>query len=274
MADPYFAEAWGFTGVTIGSTDVVAGDALYFDGTDWELADASDNTKFTELLAAESFDSGARGIGVVGGILVDTDAPYTQGSSMYLSETAGAITATRPTGAESLAQVLGFCLSTSEVKMEVGPLREQSISLTPITDGTAAFAQNADWTGVLLAAANEASGYTFEVPRNMVERVTESLWWTVGASSPALDASDTYTIDVSGGIDDETTTTTEDGITAAALTVADNDLKKADVSAAFDATGLIAPGNVIGVDVDKAAEGAGGDDPLMLCLVVTYRVVG
>lgn len=84
---------------------------------------------------------------------------------------------------------------------------------------------------------------------------------------------DTYTIDVSGGIDDETTTTTTDGITAAALTVADNDLNRADVSAAFDGTGLLAPGNIIGVDVDKAAEGTAGDDPLMLACVVVLLVV-
>lgn len=271
MADPYFGEAWGFTGITIGSTNVTAGDALYFDGTDWELADADDNTKFTELFAAETYDSGARGIGVVGGILVDTDAPYTQGQSMYLDTTAGAITATRPTGAENLMQVLGFCVSTSEVKMSCPPLHEETISLSPINDGTAANSQRNDFTGVLLAAAAEAAGYTFMVPQNMVENVIQYLWWTgVGT---ALDTSDTYTIDVSGGVDDETNTATTDGITAAALTVAADDLNRADVSNAFDASGLLAPGNIISVDVDKAAEGTGGDDPLMLACVVVLRCV-
>jgi hypothetical protein len=88
-----------------------------------------------------------------------------------------------------------------------------------------------------------------------------------------LDTSDTYTIDVSSGVDDETTTTTTDGISAASLAVASADLKRADVSAAFDATGIIKPGNVVAVDVDKAAEGSGGDDPLMLCCSVVLLVV-
>ena len=273
MAAPYMAEIFGPVAILIGSTDVVAGDALYYDGTDWELADADDKTKFAELIATDSFSSGENGVGCVGGVLVDVDAPFTQGNSMYLSATAGAITATRPTGAENLAQIIGYCLSTKEVKVFIPPLHEETINQAPMTDGTAVYAQNTDWTGVLLGAASEAAGYSFMVPQNMVERVIEYLWWTVGASSPALDASDTYTIDVSGGVDDETTTTTSDGIAAAALTVADNDLNRADVSAAFDGTGLVAPGNILGVDVDKAAEGAAGDDPLMLGLVCVYRCV-
>ena len=190
---------------------------------------------------------------------------------MYLDTTAGAITATRPTGAENLMQVLGFCVSTSEVKMRCPPLHEETISLSPINDGTAANSQRNDFTGVLLAAAAEAAGYTFMVPQNMVENVIQYLWWTgVGT---ALDTSDTYTIDVSGGVDDETNTATTDGITAAALTVAADDLNRADVSNAFDASGLLAPGNIISVDVDKAAEGTGGDDPLMLACVVVLRCV-
>jgi len=48
MADPYVRQARGvFTG-TIGSTATPAGSPVYFDGTDWELADADDNTKYAE----------------------------------------------------------------------------------------------------------------------------------------------------------------------------------------------------------------------------------
>ena len=109
------------------------------------------------------------------------------------------------------------------------------------------------------------------VPQNCVAFQQAYLWWC--GTGTALDASDTYTIDVSGGVDDETTTANPDGITAAALTVAANDIAVADVSAAFDLAGLVAPGNVIGVDVKKAAEGAGGDDPIMLCLSVVIECV-
>jgi hypothetical protein len=265
------AEMLGPVAILIGSTDVVAGDVLYHDGTDWELADADDNTKFGELFAAESFSSGESGVGCVGGVLVDADSPFTQGNSMYLSTTAGAITATRPTGAENLAQIVGFCLSTKEVKVWIPPLHEEHINQSPMTDGTAVYSQYGDATGVLLGAASEAAGYTFMVPQNMVEAVITYLWWAgVGT---ALDTSDTYTIDVSSGVDDETTTTTSDGITAAALTVAASDFNRADVSAAFDGTGILKPGNIVCVDVDKAAEGSAGDDPLVLALVSVIRCV-
>jgi len=252
----------------MGSTAVVAGDALYYDGTDWELADADDNTKFAEAFACNSAASGAAIAMCTSAVIVDDDAPYTQGSTYYLSTTAGDITATRPTGANNLVQVLGFAVSTSEVHARIKIPEEVTINVHLVTDGTAVFDQNADWTGVLLGTAGEAAGGSFMVPQNIVGNVIEYLWWTVGTSSPALDTSDTYTIDVSAGVDDETTTATTDGITAAALTVADNDLNRADVSAAFDATGIIEPGNVVTIDIDKAAEGASGDDPLMLCCTV------
>ena len=145
------------------------------------------------------------------------------------------------------------------------------MNLSPMTDGTAAYSQTNDFTGVLLAAANEAAGYTFMVPQNTVGSVIQYLWWC--GKGTTLDGSDTYTIDVSSGVDDETTTTTTDGITAAALSVAANDIKRADVSAAFDGTGILKPGNIVGVDVDKAAEGSGGDDPIMLACSVVLLVV-
>ena len=58
MASPYVRQARAtFTG-TVGSTAVVAGDSVYFDGTDWELADADDNTKFAEAIVTHAFASG------------------------------------------------------------------------------------------------------------------------------------------------------------------------------------------------------------------------
>ncbi len=271
MADPHVEQATDKFAATIGSTAVTAGDMVYFDGTDWELADADDNTKYAEAVAVNSYASGDVGVLCRSGIINDIDAPYTQGNTMYLSTTAGEITATRPTGAENLMQVVGFCIDTSRVAFEIKAPYEITVNLSPMTDCTAAYSQYGDFTGVLLAAANEAAGYTFMVPQNTVGNVIQYLWWSgVGIT---LDTSDTYTIDVSSGVDDETTTTTTDGISAASLAVASADLKRADVSAAFDATGIIKPGKVVAVDVDKAAEGSGGDDPLMLCCSVVLLVV-
>lgn len=270
-SDPFVRQARGvFTG-TVGSTDINAGDLVYFDGTDWELADADDETKFAEAVCVNNVVSAEVGAFCRSCIIVDIDAPFTQGDQHYLSATAGDNTATRPTGANNLVQTVGFALSTSELYMDIRPEYELYVNLSPMTDGTAVFSQRNDYTGVLLGAAAEAAGYSFMVPQNCVGVEIAFLWWSgVGT---VLDASDTYTIDVSAGIDDETNTATTDGITAAALTVAADDLNRADVTAAFDAAGIIQPGNVVSVDVDKAAEGTGGDDALMLCCVVVLRCV-
>lgn len=271
MADPKIRQARGvFTG-TVGSTALTAGAPVYFDGTDWELADADDNTKYAEALAVNTYSAGEVGAFCRSAVVVDTDAPYTQGDQYYLSATAGAITATRPTGANNLVQLLGFALSTSELYVDIPPVKEHAVNIQLVTDGTAVFSQYGDFTGVLLGAASEAAGGSVECPPNCVGLEIAHLWWS--AVGTALDTSDTYTIDVSAGVDDETTTTTSDGITAAALTVALADINKADVSAAFDGTGVIESGNVLSIDIDKAAEGTAGDDPLMLCLTLNFLVV-
>ena len=62
MADPHVEQARDKFSATIGSTDVTAGDMMYFDGTDWELADATDNTKFAEAMAVNTYDSGDVGV--------------------------------------------------------------------------------------------------------------------------------------------------------------------------------------------------------------------
>jgi hypothetical protein len=273
MADPYFAEVYGVFGVTVGSTDVTAGDPVYFDGTDWELADSADNTKFAEAFMVETFKTTERGVACMGGVLVDTDAPYTQGNSIYLSTTATTITvntATRPTGAENLAQILGYAVSTSEVKMAIPPLHEETINLMfPYQVSGAPQDRDNDFCGIGLDDTSAEVGATFMCPQNLVENVISYLWW-VGTGT-ALDASDTYVFDVSGGIDDETTSATTDTIAAAALTVAANDIARADVSAGFDGAGIAKPGNLIGAVVKKAAEGTGGDDPIMCCISFVYR---
>jgi hypothetical protein len=275
MADPFIFQAQNiFTG-TLGSTDCIAGDMLYFDGTDWELADATDNTKFAEAMAVVTGTSGEVIPLCTGGILQDTDASYTQADEMYLSTTAGDITATRPTGANNLVQVVGFALSTSLVRVEIGIPKEIYINVTfPYGDNAGqqeAATESNDFGGASLIAANAEVYGSYMVPQNTVGVEIAYLWWVADAT--ALDASDTYTIDVAAGVDDEATTTHADGIAAAALTVDANDLNRADVSAAFDGAGQQDPGNCVGVNIEKAAEGSAGDDPGMLNCTVVLKVV-
>jgi hypothetical protein len=246
---------------------------VYFDGTDWELADADDNTKFSEAMVTHSFASGETGTLCTGGVIEDIDAPYTQGAEQYLSTTAGSVTATRPTGANNLMQVVGFALSTSLVHVQIRIPHEITVQWVFLQGGSAvAYDKDNDFIGTVLQdASNGIVGYSFMVPQNVVEHKFSYFWWC--GTGTLLDTSDTYTIDVSAGVDDETTSATTDGITAASLAVAANDLANADVSAAFDASGIIEPGNIVGVVINKAAEGSGGDDPIVLTGQSVFLVV-
>ncbi len=226
-----------------------------------------------EAFAVNSHVSGAVGNACLGGVLVDTDAPYTQAGQQYLSTTAGDITATRPTGANNLVQVLGVALSTTELQLAIRFPYEFHVSLAPLGDGASAAIQNLDYTGFSLEATSEAVGYTVMVPQNAISLEIAYLWWTTPAGGATLDGTDTYTIDVSAGVDDETVTATEDGIAAAALTVAADDLNRADVSAAFNTAGIVQPGNIMGIDVDKAVEGSACDDPVMLTCHLVFLCV-
>ncbi len=270
--DPFFAEAWGYVGITIGSTNVVAGDALFFDGTDWELADASDNTKFAELFAAESYDTGARGVGVVGGILEDTDDPFTQNDNMYLSETAGAITATRPTVDNSLAQVLGFCLSTSQVNLRIKIPTELTMWVDlPYAIGAAAVTSDGDWAGLSMTADSDGAGGTSIVPQQAVAIKYVAFW---GYVEDTL-ASGNYTFDVSAGInsDADTGATTQDGVTTTALAVVTaDDIFKVTATAGMNAAGIADSGNHIGIQIDKLSETA-ADDFRFHGVEITYLVV-
>jgi len=273
-SDPHVIDAKGiFTG-TVGSTALVAGNMVYFDGTDWEKADATDNTKYVEAFSVSSVASGDVGMFATSGIIEDIDAPYTQGADQMLSATAGAITQTRPTGAENLVQIVGAALSTSLVHVQIRIPHEVTVSMQfPYTTHVAPQDRDNDFAGLGLDDTSAEVHCGFMVPQNTVSTSAEIAYFWLCGTGVALDASDTYTFDASGGIDDETTSATTDGISAAALTVAANDLARKDVSAGLNASGLIAPGNYVGIAIKKAAEGSGGDDPICLGVEVVLQVV-
>ena len=272
MADPYVRQARGvFTG-TVGSSDIKAGDSVYFDGTDWELADADDETTYAEAIVVNTVKSGEVGIYCRGCIIVDTDAPYTQGDQYFLSVTAGEITATRPTGGDDLKQVLGYGLSTTELYVDIQPVRELSVYVPFVNQVVGSgFDRDNDFSGLGLAAANDEVGTTIQVPQNAVGMEIAYLSWT--GTGVVLDASDTFSLDVSGGIDDEATNDNSDGITGQALTVAASDISILDVFDAFNGSIGFEPGAMLGVMCKKTAEGTGGDDPIMCGITVVFKVV-
>ena len=272
MADPYVKHAQNVFSATIGSTAITAGDMVYFAGTDWELADASAHTSFAEAMAVNSYASGDVGVLCTGGVIVDIDAPYTQGAAMYLSETAGDITATIPTTNAAIKQAVGFSLSTSSVRVDIRmpgyqnqffPVSAYDTSGEPglgvVTDG---------WPGPGLDGASETAYIVGRFPDNFVELEMARIV-TNNTASSAVD----YDFSVAAGYDNASNAQdTGTAITAntSEATPADNLLVTFDVSSMLDA-GLQGPGRNFAILIDP--DGVGGGEQQILgmnlgCLVV------
>jgi len=270
-SDPYVRQTRGvFTG-TVGSTAMAAGAPVYFDGTDWELADADDATKYAEAIAISRYEIGQTGAFCRSCIIKDIDASsYTQGDQYFLSATVGTISATRPTTAGNLVQVLGFGLSTTELYIDIPPVKEETLWVdTVYAEGSAAVTVDGDWGGLSMTAAADAAHGTQMFPDNCVGVEIAYVW----IYNEDTLASGSITFDVSAGHSDEAGTNTEDGVasTAVAVVTAD-DLVRADVTTGFDATGLVEPGAHFGVDVAKSAETA-ADDFRIQGVAVVIKVV-
>ncbi len=78
---------------------------------------------------------------------------------------------------------------------------------------------------------------------------------------------------VSSAAAGEANDATTDSIAAAALTVTADDVAEADISSGFDAAGIPVPGQAVHVDINKDAEGAGGDDPVLYGIEIVYNAV-
>ena len=272
---------------------VQQGDLLFFDSgnSDYRLADAdaaavSDVMRFAQFIAlSDTILSGDGGVVLAckEAVLYDPDNNSfgsTVDAPLYLSTTAGGITSTRPTGANDIKQRVGTTINRdgdtggtyAHVRLSVS---EITINLMlPYAVSAAPVDRDNDFVGIGLDDTSAEVGGSFMVPENATGRgpVIAYLWWC--GTGTVLDSSDTYTFDVSAGIDDETTSATTDGITAASLAVAANDLNRATVTTGFDASGVIQPGNIVGVVVKKAAEGTTGDDPIVLSCQIVLEVAG
>jgi len=276
-ADPYVSEAQGsFTG-TVGSTDLAAGDMVYFDGTDWEKADATLHTTFAEAMSIYAFTSGEPGIFCTKGVITDIDAPYTQGAAQYLSETAGAITATIPVSTSAAAagvlfQVVGFALSTSLVRVEIaiphyeGHWFEVAAKDTTAEPGLGVITDG--WAGPGIDAAAEVVYIMGRLPDNFVELELARMITNNSAAS-AVD----YDFTIAAGYDSASNAQdTGTAITAdtAMVTPADNLLIGFNLTSMFD-SGLVGPGRNFSVKVDP--DGVGGGEQQILGLALGVLVV-
>ena len=271
MADPYVRQARNVFVGTAGSTALTAGDLAYFDGTDWELADADAHTTFAEAVVVNTVASGEKVGLCTSAIVVDTDspAPYTQGDTYYLSVTPGAPSATVPSGNADIVQSVGFGLSTSELRVEIRPPQVADLwfavsaydtsgepGLGVVTDG---------WPGPGLDAAGETAYVVGRYPINFVGQEIARIV-TSNTAASAVD----YDFTVAAGYDNASNA----GDTGAAITAdtsegtpADNILLGFDVSSLLD-SGLQGPGRNFAILIDPDDVGSGEQQILGLHMVV------
>ena len=247
---------------------------LYHDGTDWELADADDNTKFAEAIATNSYASGDVGVACTSGIIVDTDAPYTQGDQYYLSTAAGDVTATRPTTAANLRQLIGFGLSTTELRAEVLPVREHHayhpMQSSLVAAEVTVVLDSGNFAGPYTNADDEALYCTFSVPQNCVGLEFARMYSAVEVRSDATD----WTTTISGATGGEQwDATTQDatltGLVASGTTA--DEIAGSTMTTGFDAAGIIEPDNLVGVKL--VHDGGQTDVTIGFGLDITYLVV-
>ena len=104
------------TGRNYGET-VAIGQLVYLDSTAHEfmLADADAAGKWPARgIAVNSGGDGDAAIVLVLGVVRDDSWAFTEGATLYLSDTPGVVSGTAPTGSGDCIQVVGFALSDDE----------------------------------------------------------------------------------------------------------------------------------------------------------------
>ncbi len=107
--------AFGSTGdhegevlVGLGSGSKTQGNVMYWDGSNWEDADASAEATAKGLLSIATFTGNPSNGVVHQGFIQLAAAPGSAGDVLYLSETAGGLTATAPTTSGAIVRVMGY----------------------------------------------------------------------------------------------------------------------------------------------------------------------
>lgn len=277
MANPYVDQAQNRFTMLVGSTDLNAGDLCYWDGSNVERADADVHTTFAEMIAVSDVKTGDIGLFCTSCILIDTDAPYTQGDNYFLAAPGGTpvaenFTRTRPTTAGNLRQVIGFALSTSELRMEVKAPYEMfaTYNFESNQTDTANQIDTGNYVATVTNADGEDAGCTFGVPDNSVGIEIAYLYSMAEVVSGATD----YTITVSGANDGEQWDATTEDATLTSLVVSGavaDEIQRGDVTTALDAAGIVEPDNVIGFHCEH--DGAQTDFVAALSLDIVWLVV-
>lgn len=249
---------------------MVRGDLVYYSASndDYRLADADDETTYATFVVVDVPGSSA----VVDGdevwlareayFEVDLTDNLTEDAILYLSTTAGSYTSTRPTTEDDLVQIVGRVITTVQpdpdanegniVHLWGAKVWEYHMSLMPHSNasgGTSTFGafDSGAHGSVILNEANERAHYHCHIPNNMVALAAAYYWnGADGATNPNA------SFDVDSGGDDEQHDNTNDTIAAAEFTAATQDnLRRIDISAGLNASGLLDPGRHLAIAVNN-----------------------
>ncbi len=257
---------------------VAIGELLYYDTATSTLkkADASAVSTRAEWIAVEA-GTGGQADGTIAVtkalILTDTDAPYTAGGAQYLSATAGAITETRPSTAGELIQRVGRAISASAIEIAINAPFEVLGAISEMELGANAaqlILDSGPASGIVLATVNDYVVYALPIPENAIGIAAGWLTWSANIT---LDGSDTIKLDVSSALHGEGHDVVTDTITAFSLAVTVDEMARKDISAGLDVAGLVKPGGILILKVNKEAEGTDGDDPVMFTPHIIWTCV-
>lgn len=241
MAEPQYVETQGRRNVTLNGT-VSKGDLLAHNGTNWVRADASDATLPAQLVALWPGVSGDVIEAAPWVLVEDIDAPYTQDGLVYLSETAGAATGTRPTTAGSLRQVVGSNLTDARRLFNLGGFTEVIVPWNEAVAATSAVAalDSGNWSGSTLDAQNETQHFQQTVPENAVGVVKSVLVLAAEATAGTPVGSFAVSSAISGEQHDDVTADTATGLALEGS--AADEVVEISVSGALDGTNIVRPG--------------------------------
>lgn len=266
MADPIIVDSRGRRRITLNGT-VSRFDLLAHNGTNWVQADASDATLPAQLIAIQAGVSGDVIEAVSFAVITDADDPHTQDGLVYLSETAGASTQTRPSTAASLRQKVGVAQGVDTVEYDLG-FSEVRVAFQP---GAAASGEATLDTGNFIAAQhldaqNEIVTYNGTLPENFLS-VEKAVVQVAAEATAGTPTADVIVASVVEGAQHDAVTADSSAVDLATEGSAADEMHDVDISGGFDATNIARPGAQISVHITK--DDAGTDNiSLYECYVI------
>jgi len=268
-----------FSGLA-GSTTISRGDLVYDDGTDWELADASALTTYAMAVAVSDAPIGGNVLLARSAVLFDGDDNSFSSNTfdtLYAHTTAGGISATRPTAANAVVQVVGHAykvhggtgaqLAVIDIK---GPSELSVTASYKFATSANAVLDSGPYGSGTLDAANEVAVFATQIPQNAVSIEVAYAWVAAEATAgtPTMDVVVGSAID--GAQHDAVTADTSIDAVAMEGSAAD-EMQRSDITTGFDATNIFRPGALLGIKINQ--EDSGTDVTFVFDITIVYNVV-